>query len=117
MDIACAGVNIRSGASSAGIGAVLVVVPLLVTIVLVALAFDDSPAAAVGLDMCADARVTADDALQHHPLTGAPRNYVFRVSLNDGIQTSFMIDHIKKKKYTRIGLMHDSTGWGQRATT
>jgi branched-chain amino acid transport system substrate-binding protein len=43
----------------------------------------------------------------------APKNYIFRVSLNDGIQTSFMIDYIKQKGYTRIGLMHDSTGWGQ----
>ncbi len=42
-----------------------------------------------------------------------PKNYTFRVSLNDGIQTSFMIDYIQKKSYKRIGLMHDSTGWGQ----
>jgi len=35
------------------------------------------------------------------------------VSLNDGIQTSFMVDHIKQKAYKRVGLMHDSTGWGQ----
>jgi branched-chain amino acid transport system substrate-binding protein len=42
-----------------------------------------------------------------------PKNYIFRVSLNDGIQTSFMIDYIQKKHYKRIGLMHDSTGWGQ----
>jgi branched-chain amino acid transport system substrate-binding protein len=42
-----------------------------------------------------------------------PKNYTFRVSLNDGIQTSFMIDYIKGRKYQRIGLMHDSTGWGQ----
>ncbi len=43
----------------------------------------------------------------------APKSYIYRVSLNDGIQTSFMIDHIQKKHYQRIGLMHDSTGWGQ----
>ena len=42
-----------------------------------------------------------------------PKHYIFRVSLNDGIQTQFMIDYIKRKKLTRIGLMHDSTGWGQ----
>ncbi|MBV9252280.1 MAG: ABC transporter substrate-binding protein [Acetobacteraceae bacterium] len=41
------------------------------------------------------------------------KNYIFRVSLNDGIQTSFMIDYIVKQHYQRIGLMHDSTGWGQ----
>src|SRR6516164_3969340 len=40
-------------------------------------------------------------------------NYIFRVSLNDGIQTSFMVDHVKRMGYKRIGLMHDSTGWGQ----
>jgi branched-chain amino acid transport system substrate-binding protein len=43
----------------------------------------------------------------------APKSYIFRVSLNDGIQTSLMIDFIKSRKYQRIGLMHDSTGWGQ----
>ncbi len=43
----------------------------------------------------------------------APKNYIFRVSLNDGIQTSFMIDYIKGRQYQRVGLMHDSTGWGQ----
>jgi len=42
-----------------------------------------------------------------------PKHYIFRVTLNDGIQTKFMFDHIKKKGYTRVGLMHDSTGWGQ----
>ncbi len=41
------------------------------------------------------------------------KNYIFRVSLSDGIQTSFMIDYLKKHGYRRIGLMHDSTGWGQ----
>ena len=42
-----------------------------------------------------------------------PKHYIFRVSLNDGIQTQFMIDYIKAKKFTRVALMHDSTGWGQ----
>ena len=42
-----------------------------------------------------------------------PKNYTFRVSLNDGIQTSFMLDYIQKRGYKRVGLMHDSTGWGQ----
>ena len=43
----------------------------------------------------------------------APKSYIFRVSLNDGIQTSFMIDYIQFRHFQRIGLMHDSTGWGQ----
>jgi len=42
-----------------------------------------------------------------------PKHYIFRVTLNDGIQTQFMIDYIKRKGLKRIGLMHDSTGWGQ----
>jgi branched-chain amino acid transport system substrate-binding protein len=42
-----------------------------------------------------------------------PKNYTFRVSLNDGIQTAFILDYIQKKGYKRLGLMHDSTGWGQ----
>jgi branched-chain amino acid transport system substrate-binding protein len=58
-----------------------------------------------------DTIATAEAITQRYQ--SAPKNYVFRVSLNDGIQTSFMIDYIKKKKYARIGLMHDSTGWGQ----
>ena len=58
-----------------------------------------------------DTIATAEQIIQRYQ--NAPKTYIFRVSLNDGIQTSFMIDHIKKKGYTRIGLMHDSTGWGQ----
>lgn len=58
-----------------------------------------------------DTIATAEPIIQRY--ANAPKNYIFRVSLNDGIQTSFMIDHIKQKNYQRIGLMHDSTGWGQ----
>jgi len=58
-----------------------------------------------------DTIATAEQIIQRYQ--NAPKSYIFRVSLNDGIQTSFMIDHIKKKKYARVGLMHDSTGWGQ----
>ncbi len=58
-----------------------------------------------------DTIATAEPIIERY--AKAPKNYIFRVSLNDGIQTSFMIDYIQKKKYQRIGLMHDSTGWGQ----
>lgn len=58
-----------------------------------------------------DTIATAEPIIQRYQ--NAPKNYIFRASLNDGIQTSFMIDHIQKKKYQRIGLMNDSTGWGQ----
>ncbi len=58
-----------------------------------------------------DTIATAEPIIQRYQ--SAPKSYVFRVSLNDGIQTSFMGDHIQKKHYQRIGLMHDSTGWGQ----
>jgi branched-chain amino acid transport system substrate-binding protein len=58
-----------------------------------------------------DTIATAEQIIERYQ--NAPRNYIFRVSLNDGIQTSFMIDYIKSRKYQRIGLMHDSTGWGQ----
>jgi branched-chain amino acid transport system substrate-binding protein len=58
-----------------------------------------------------DTIATAEQIIERYQ--NAPRNYIFRVSLNDGIQTSFMIDYIKNRKYQRIGLMHDSTGWGQ----
>jgi branched-chain amino acid transport system substrate-binding protein len=58
-----------------------------------------------------DTIATAEQIIDRY--AKAPKNYVFRVSLNDGIQTSFMVDHIKQKAYKRIGLMHDSTGWGQ----
>jgi branched-chain amino acid transport system substrate-binding protein len=44
---------------------------------------------------------------------GAPRNYIFRVSLNDGVQTAIMLDHAHRRQRARIGLLHDSTGWGQ----
>jgi branched-chain amino acid transport system substrate-binding protein len=58
-----------------------------------------------------DTIATAEPIIERY--AKAPKNYIYRVSLNDGIQTSFMIDHIQKKKYQRVGLMHDSTGWGQ----
>ncbi|HTT38129.1 MAG TPA: ABC transporter substrate-binding protein [Burkholderiales bacterium] len=58
-----------------------------------------------------DTIATAEPIIQRYQ--NAPKSYIFRVSLNDGIQTSFMIDHIQKKHHQRIGLMHDSTGWGQ----
>jgi branched-chain amino acid transport system substrate-binding protein len=58
-----------------------------------------------------DTIATAEQIIERYQ--NAPKNYIFRVSLNDGIQTSFMIDYILSHKYQRIGLMHDSTGWGQ----
>ena len=58
-----------------------------------------------------DTIATAEDITKRY--AKEPKNYVFRVSLNDGIQTSFMIDFIQKKGFKKIGLMHDSTGWGQ----
>src|SRR6478672_8529923 len=58
-----------------------------------------------------DTIATAEQIIERYQ--NAPKSYIFRVSLNDGIQTSFMIDYIKSRKYQRIGLMHDSTGWGQ----
>jgi branched-chain amino acid transport system substrate-binding protein len=58
-----------------------------------------------------DTIATAEQIVERYQT--APKSYIFRVSLNDGIQTSFMIDFIKSRKYQRIGLMHDSTGWGQ----
>ena len=58
-----------------------------------------------------DTIATAEQIIERYQT--APKSYIFRVSLNDGIQTSFMIDYIKSRKYQRIGLMHDSTGWGQ----
>jgi branched-chain amino acid transport system substrate-binding protein len=58
-----------------------------------------------------DTIATAEPIIQRYQ--SAPKSYIFRVSLNDGIQTGIMIDYIQKKRYQRIGLMHDSTGWGQ----
>jgi branched-chain amino acid transport system substrate-binding protein len=58
-----------------------------------------------------DTIATAEPIIERY--AKAPKSYIYRVSLNDGIQTSFMIDYIQKKKFQRVGLMHDSTGWGQ----
>jgi branched-chain amino acid transport system substrate-binding protein len=58
-----------------------------------------------------DTIATAEQVIERYQK--APKNYIFRVSLNDGIQTSIMLDYINARKYQRIGLMHDSTGWGQ----
>jgi branched-chain amino acid transport system substrate-binding protein len=58
-----------------------------------------------------DTIATAEQIIERYQ--NAPKSYIFRVSLNDGIQTSIMINYINARKYQRIGLMHDSTGWGQ----
>lgn len=58
-----------------------------------------------------DPIATAEPIIQRYQ--NAPKSYIFRVSLNDGIQTAIMIDYIQRKRYQRLGLMHDSTGWGQ----
>jgi branched-chain amino acid transport system substrate-binding protein len=58
-----------------------------------------------------DTIATAEQVIERYQK--APKNYIFRVSLNDGIQTSIMLDYINARKYQRIALMHDSTGWGQ----
>ncbi len=58
-----------------------------------------------------DTIATAEQIIERYQ--HAAKNYIFRVSLNDGIQTSIMIDYINARKYQRIGVMHDSTGWGQ----
>ena len=58
-----------------------------------------------------DTIATAEQIIERYQ--NAPKSYIFRVSLNDGIQTSIMLNYINARKYQRIGLMHDSTGWGQ----
>ena len=52
-----------------------------------------------------DPAATAEQVIERYQ--AAPKSYIFRVSLNDGIQTSFMIDHIRNRNYQRIGLMHE----------
>src|SRR4029077_19380471 len=58
-----------------------------------------------------DTIATAEQIIERYQ--NAPKSYIFRVSLNDGIQTSIMLNYINARKYQHIGLMHDSTGWGQ----
>jgi len=43
-----------------------------------------------------DTIATAEQIIERYQ--NAPKNYIFRVSLNDGIQTSFMIAYIKDRK-------------------
>lgn len=40
-------------------------------------------------------------------------NYVFRVSLRDGIAMPFMLDHAKKRGFARLGLLLSNTAWGR----
>jgi branched-chain amino acid transport system substrate-binding protein len=58
-----------------------------------------------------DTIATAEPIIERY--AKAPKCYIYRVSLNDGIQTSFMVDYIQKRNFRRVGLLHDSTGWGQ----
>jgi len=55
-----------------------------------------------------DTIATAEQIIERYQ--NAPKSYIFRVSLNDGIQTSIMLNYINARKYQRIGLMHDLTG-------
>lgn len=51
------------------------------------------------------------------PLTqrykNAPKNYIFHLSLVDSAQIALMIEYVKKKGCQRVGLMNDTTGWGE----
>ncbi len=55
-----------------------------------------------------DTIATAEQIVQRYE--NATKSYIFRVSLNDGIQTSIMIDYIKNRNYQRIVMSHYSTG-------
>jgi len=42
-----------------------------------------------------------------------PKNYIFRVSMVDGAQVTVMLRWAKEQGFSRIGVMHDTTGYGQ----
>ncbi len=42
-----------------------------------------------------------------------PKNYIFRVSMVDSAQVSVMLRFAKEKGYKRIGVLHDTTGYGK----
>lgn len=41
-----------------------------------------------------------------------PKNYIFRVSMVDSAQVSVMLRFAKEKGYKKIGVVHDTTGYG-----
>lgn len=43
-----------------------------------------------------------------------PKNYIFRVSALDGVQVSTILTElVKKKGFTKLGVIHDTEGYGQ----
>lgn len=42
-----------------------------------------------------------------------PKNYIFRVSMVDSAQVSTMVRWIQKKGFKKVGLLHDTSGFGQ----
>jgi branched-chain amino acid transport system substrate-binding protein len=44
-----------------------------------------------------------------------PKNYIFRTSLVDSAQISLILDYLQKKGYRKIGILNDTTGWGETA--
>lgn len=42
----------------------------------------------------------------------APVQYTFRVSIPDDNQIELMLDWVQKRGFKKVGLMHDTTGWG-----
>lgn len=41
-----------------------------------------------------------------------PKNYIFRISMVDSGQVAVMLRHAKEKGYTKVGVVHDTTGYG-----
>jgi branched-chain amino acid transport system substrate-binding protein len=41
-----------------------------------------------------------------------PKNYIFRISMVDSAQVLTMLRYAKEKGYTKIGVLHDTTGYG-----
>lgn len=43
----------------------------------------------------------------------APKNYIFRVSMVDSAQVTVMLRYAREKGYKKVGVLHDTTGYGK----
>ena len=85
--------------------------------VFAAIAFCNSGVAAKALDIFQENKIpliipcaTASQLTAKYP---ASESYIFRTSAKDAIQSTFMVDEIVKRGWTKVAIFADSTAYGE----
>lgn len=85
--------------------------------IILAIAFCNTGVAAKSLDVFQDNKIpliipcaTGTQLTAKYP---APESYIFRVSAKDAIQSSFVVNDIVKRGWTKVAVFADSTAYGE----